>query len=231
MEAPRPLSIDPSVLARFPGYTAVVLYARGLDPGGSAGQSDALLAAAEDGARAALSGSPLQDHPHLRAWREAYRSFGSKPSKYLCSVEALLRRVLKGEPLPRLNPLVDLYNALSIRHVLPAGGEDLDRIRGALCLTFADGSEAFDAGDAVDPPYAGEVVWKDGEGVTCRRWNWRQCTRTRLTEGTRSAYFVLDRLVPHPIGALQAAASELVDALSLHSPHCELTTEWIGRPD
>jgi DNA/RNA-binding domain of Phe-tRNA-synthetase-like protein len=223
--------VDPEVLGRWPGYSAAIVYARGLDAGSSDGESIARLASAEAAARDRFGELPVQSHPHVRAWRDAYGAFGSKPSKYVCSVEALLRRVIKGEDLPRINRLVDLYNAVSLRHVLPAGGEDLNRISGPLRLTFARGGEAFDAGDASDPPYEGEVVWLDAEGVTCRRWNWRQCRRTRLTEMTRDAYFVLDRLAPHPVEDLHAAAAELVEGLRAVAPRCQISTEWIGRPD
>ncbi len=112
--------------------------------------------------------------PRARRRRPAHRrlaavfsEFGSKPSRYPSSAESLLARVLKGGELPRINALVDTYNAVSLRHVIPVGGEDLDELRGDLRLVRTD---------------EGEVVWRDDEGVTCRRWNWRQEPRTRLTE-------------------------------------------------
>lgn len=231
MSTSRPVAADSDVLARFPNYAAVIVVARGLTGGPSDGESDARLADAETAARAAFANMQVPQHVHLRAWREAYGAFGSKPSKFLCSAEALLRRVLKEEPLPRINRLVDLYNAISLRHVLPAGGEDLDTISGEVRLAFAKGGEPFDAGDPNDPPYAGEVVWRDAESVTCRRWNWRQCRRTRLTESTRNAYFVLDRLAPYPPEILRAATKDLTDGLEAIGPGGDISTEWIGRRD
>ncbi|MFN2384895.1 MAG: B3/4 domain-containing protein [Thermoanaerobaculia bacterium] len=225
------IAADPRVLERFPSYSAAVGHGGALLGGSSDPASDARLASAEAAARNAFARIPVQQHRHVRAWREAYGAFGSKPSKFLCSAEALLRRVLRGESLPRINRLVDLYNAVSLRHVIPAGGDDLDRVAGQLRLTFAEGAEPFDAGDASDPPYPGEVVWMDAEGITCRRWNWRQCRRTRLTEETVNAYFVLDRLAPHPVEALRAATAELLEGLAAISPGCALRTEWIGRTD
>jgi DNA/RNA-binding domain of Phe-tRNA-synthetase-like protein len=125
--------------------------------------------------------------------------------------------VLKGGALPRINVLVDLYNAISVRHLIPVGGEDLDRLEGPLRLTIADGSEAFDGPDA-EPPKPGEVVWRDDSGVTCRRWNWRQGTRTRLTETSTRAFFVFDRLPALPAEALDRATSELSSALRARWP-------------
>jgi DNA/RNA-binding domain of Phe-tRNA-synthetase-like protein len=138
--------------------------------------------------------------------------------------------VLKGEEVPPINRVVDAYNAVSLRHVLPAGGEDLDRLESDLTLAFSDGTEPFDlmSGDGTpETPDAGEVVWKDSAGVTCRRWNWRQCRRTRLLPETKNAYFVLDRLAPYPI---RAAASELVERIHRIAPECDLEIELLGNP-
>jgi DNA/RNA-binding domain of Phe-tRNA-synthetase-like protein len=98
------------------------------------------------------------DHPHLLAWREAFRAFGAKPKRYQCSAEALIRR-----GVPAVNRLVDLYNAVSVRWAVPVGGEDIDRVVGTVRLRFAGEDEAFDGGD---PPKPGEVVWADEVGVT-----------------------------------------------------------------
>jgi DNA/RNA-binding domain of Phe-tRNA-synthetase-like protein len=229
--APRRLSIDPPVLERFPAYTAVVLYARDLENAESDAESAGWLREAEAHARREFGDSPTAEHPHLQAWRAAFSAFGSKPSKFLCSAEALLKRVLKGEEIPSINRVVDAYNSVSLQHVLPAGGEDLDRLESDLLLAFASGEEPFDllGGDgSPERPDPGEVIWKDSAGVTCRRWNWRQCRRTRLTAGTRNAYFVLDRLPPWPLATLQAAGEQLRGLLKDISPSCEVETEILG---
>jgi DNA/RNA-binding domain of Phe-tRNA-synthetase-like protein len=237
----RRLTIDPGVLERFPAYTAAVLYARGLENGESDAGSAAWLRDAERHVRETVA-EPASSHPHLAAWRSAFSAFGSKPSKFPCSAEALVKRVLKGEEIPAINRVVDAYNAVSLRWVVPAGGEDLDRLESDLTLAFADGTEPFDllSGDGpvpgADPrlperPDPGEVVWKDSAGVTCRRWNWRQCRRTRLLPETRNAYFVIDRLAPHPRESLVRAAEELAGRLRSISPSCEIETEWLGNPE
>lgn len=234
MTAPRPgwrLLADPAVLERFPGYSARIVYAYGLSNGESGGESSDILETAEAEARRKFAGVAVALHPHIDAWRAAYGAFGSKPSKYLCSAEALLRRVLKGEPLPRINRFVDVYNAVSIRHVLPAGGEDLDRLEGDLHLAFATGAELFDAADPTSSdahPDPNEVVWKDPAGVTCRRWNWRQCRRTRLVPETRNAYFVLDRLPPYSLESFAAAADELCAHLKRLSSDCHTEVDFLG---
>ena len=79
----------------------------------------------------------------IKSWREAYSSFDAKPKDYKSSIEALAKRVLKGEQLPSINGLVDLGNYISIKYVLPVGGEDLNVVKGAIKLRFANGTEPF----------------------------------------------------------------------------------------
>ena len=141
-------------------------------------------------------------------------------------MEALLRR-LDPDGLPRIDRITDVYNAVSIAHALPIGGEDRAAYAGPPRLVRATGDEPFDTTAAGEPvvehPEAGEVVWADDDGVTCRRWNWRQCTRTRITTGTRSAVFVLDALGALADDALTAAADDLTDGLLALSPAATVT--------
>ena len=203
--------VDDAVFALRPDYRAMLLAVAGLVPGPSDQDSDALLQAAETSARQALSEQPVDQLPHVAAWREAYRAFGAKPQRTRNSVEALLRRAESG--LPRVNRLTDLYNAVSARHQLPLGGEDLTRYAGAPQLVRATGTEPFDTtadGAAViEHPDPGEVVWCDNAGVTCRRWNWRQARRTQLRDDTTTALFILDALDPMTDEALRAATDDL----------------------
>jgi DNA/RNA-binding domain of Phe-tRNA-synthetase-like protein len=225
------LRIDGEVARRFPGYAACVISVHDVTNGPSDAFSQRCLRAAEDAQRHALAEAKASQHPHMTAWREAFRSFGMKPGRYANSAEALLVRVSKGEPLPAINRLVDLYNSVSVKRVLPVGGEDLERVAGRPTLRFARGHEPFDTirnGEpTVETPAAGEVIWADEQGVTCRGWNWRQCLRTRLTEATRHAYFVLDRLPPYGLDELRAAGEELADLIRSSSPGPSLETELL----
>lgn len=222
-----PLSISPAVAARFPDYHALVLVADGLVNGPTDARSDAWLHEAETEVRHAFAALAPAEHPHLAAWREAFRAFGAKPQRTLNSAEALITRVTRGGELPRVNSLVDAYNAVSARFVVPAGGEDLARVVGRVTLAVADGTEPFetvkDGAPFVDRPGRGEVVWADAAGVTCRAWNWRQGTRTRLTEATTSAYFLFDALAPCSPDALDAAGDELERLLALAAPTASVT--------
>jgi DNA/RNA-binding domain of Phe-tRNA-synthetase-like protein len=178
--------VDGEVSALRPDYRALLLAVDGLVSGPSDQASDALLQTAEAAARKALSGRPVEQLPHVADWREAYRSFGAKPQRTRNSLEALLRRAESG--LPRINRLTDTYNAVSVLHQIPLGGEDLTHYNRVARLIRAIGNEPFDTvadGVAViEHPEPGEVVWCDDAGVTCRRWDWRQARRTQLREDT-----------------------------------------------
>src|SRR3954452_23227317 len=213
--------VDAAVFALRPDYRALLVTADGLVGGPSDGTSEPILADAEATARAQLAGQPPEQMPHPAAWREAYRAFGPKPQRTRPSVEALLRR-LDPDGLPRIDRITDVYNAISIAHQLPIGGEDRAAYDGPARLVRAEGTEPFDTTASGEPvvehPEAGEIVWRDDAGVTCRRWNWRQCARTRITTGTTSAVFILDALDPVTDDELSAAADALTEALLALSP-------------
>lgn len=226
-------SVDDEVLALRPDYRALLVVVDGIVPAAGDSGSEALLVAAEERARELLAQAPVEELAHVAAWREAYRAFGAKPQRTRNSLEALTRRAPKG--LPRVNRLTDVYNAVSVLHQLPLGGEDLDRYAGPPRLVRATGAEPFDTtadGETVvEHPETGEVVWADDAGVTCRRWNWRQARRTQLTEDTTRALFVIDALEPCTDEALATIADELVAHLS--TPGTELTVrrQLLGRSD
>jgi DNA/RNA-binding domain of Phe-tRNA-synthetase-like protein len=217
--------VDEAVFALRPDYRALLIAVDGIAPGPGDAASEALLEQAQQVAAAALAITPVDQLPHIAAWREAYRAFGAKPQRTRNSAEALLRR---GE-LPRVNRLTDIYNAISVKYQLPVGGEDLAHYVGPPRLFRATGDEPFEtvaAGELiVEHPAAGEVVWGDDQGVTCRRWNWRQTPRTALTEHTTTAVFILDALAPMTDQELQSAGDELVAAVG---PHVEVAHRWLS---
>ncbi|MCC6703733.1 MAG: hypothetical protein IT334_02585 [Thermomicrobiales bacterium] len=223
--------VDDAVFELRPDYRVLLIAATGLIPGPSDTGSDALLTAAESAAGKLLHGQAPEELPNIGAWRDAYRAFGSKPQRTRNSLEALLRRVNDG--LPRINRLTDIYNAVSVKHLLPLGGEDLARYVGPARLIRSAGTEPFDTvsgGEVViEHPDVGEVVWCDDAGVTCRRWNWRQCRRTQLTDETTSAIFILDALDPMSTDELQAAADELTTHLRSLGPDVVLAQRLIAR--
>ncbi|WP_033323141.1 B3/4 domain-containing protein [Actinomadura atramentaria] len=217
------IAVSAEVGALRPDFAVLAVAATGLTGGPSDDESRSRLAAA------AAKASP--GDPHLDAWRDAYRAFGAKPQRTRPSMDALLRRL---DALPEVNRVVDAYNAVSVEYALPVGGEDLAAYRGPARLVRATGEETFDtvaAGEpAVEHPAPGEVVWRDDEGVTCRRWNWRQCVRTRITEDTTDALFLLETLAPYSRERLAEAGDVLTARLREISPDARIESRLV-TPD
>ena len=169
-----------------------------------------------------LGSTPVAEHPHIASWREAYRRFGAKPKDHPSSIENLLRRVVKSGPPRRIHPLVDLYNAVSLRHFVPVGGEDLDAVSGDVELRFAREGEPpvrllGEPPESVRAPNPGEVIYADTAGALCRRWNWKEADRTKLTEKTTRGFLVVEALPPVGRADLDAALSDLA---ALVREHC-----------
>lgn len=199
-------TIDPTIWDRWPAYRVWLIAADEVDTTRLAITADALFRQAV----AAAAEASGDGDAHVLHWQDAYRDFGVKPRVARSSVDALLRRAGSANGLPRINVLVDLYNAISILHHVPIGGEDLDRYDGHARLQLASGHEPFTTtshGEAVvEYPDVGEPIWVDDTGITCRRWNWRQTTRTAITPETRRVGFIIDSLdAPAHLGAGRAA--------------------------
>lgn len=177
-----------------------------------------------------LTYAPWAD-AHLQDWHEAFQAFGAKPKKTPSSVNALRARVAKSGELPRINPIVDLYNATSIKFALPVGGEDLNLYSGKPRLVRASGVETFDTvrdgAEVSESPERGEVIWRDDLGVTCRRWNWRQCNRTRITTESSQLWFILEALGAMPDRAVEDAAEFLCNGLRAISPSSPICWAWV----
>ncbi|MGR3991510.1 MULTISPECIES: B3/B4 domain-containing protein [Pseudomonas] len=220
-------SIDPRIAELTPGFRAVSVVVEAapiVNPGVAAEAMERAYQVVE-------AGTAHWADAHLAAWGDAFRKFGVKPQRTPCSAEALLKRVKKDGKLPTIDPVVDLYNAISIQYAIPVGGENFAAYVGMPRLTIADGSEEFDtmkSGElANEPPDAGEVIWRDDQGVTCRRWNWRQGVRTRLDANAKQMWFILESLPEMPIEALNAAADDLVTGLSKMMPDAVITSELV----
>lgn len=211
--------IDSPFFELFPEAKIAVVDAFGLNNHGEDSEIEALLRKAEENLSRMFQGSKVTEHPRVAPWREAYRKFGAKPKKYPSSIENLVRRTLKGARLRHINKLVDLYNGVSLRHLVPVGGEDLDRVEGDIVLTRAGESEppVKLLGEHEErAPGAGEVLYRDDNGAICRRWNWKEADRTKLTEETRNAVLVIETLPPSSLGDLESAAADLAGLVQSH---------------
>ncbi len=202
------------LLPDFPRFQ--VAFAVVLDmaaPPGDCPGIETLTRKAESSAADLVARREVAELAEIQDWRAAYRAFGSKKTSYRNSCEALLRRVRGGAGLPRVLPLVDLYNALSVKYLIPAGADDLAHLTPPLAFRFARSGDSFldlakDPPEN-DPPAEGEVVYADDEKCLCRRWNWRQDARSRIRADTVNAAVVLQSLDPNGTARLSEAAAEL----------------------
>lgn len=217
--------IDQAIWERFPGFKIGVLIVRNLDNKTEVKTSVEVLRKAEKEAKKSYAFIDLNTVDKLGDWREAYRSFGYKPAKARCSAEALLRRVVKDKEIPSISSLVNLYNAVSLRHLLPIGADDLDQVKGNLLLTFSKGNESFTSigSENSEVPIEGEVIYRDDVEVTSKAWNYRECDKTKITKSTHNAAIVIEGL-QH--SSLAEIAGALKDLGSLIQSHCGGTFEY-----
>lgn len=225
------VQVSEEVWTKHPDYILLVLGIDGLDSGASDAHSEAALSEAENQARELLQTTPIEEIPQVALWREKFLSFGVKPRIAKSSTEALIRRTPEG--LPRINYLTDVYNAISVKHKVPIGGEDADRYQGAPRLVVATGSEKFDTREqgedivvSVDPE---EIIWRDDAGVTCRRWNWRQGFRTRITEETKNVIFIIEGVGQSAQHDVQAAGTELIELVQARWPKATITQKVVKK--
>ncbi len=161
-----------------------------------------------------LQNAEFSSNEVIKVWREAFKKFKTKKGAR-SSIEALLKRVHNGNQLGTINPLVDIYNSVSLRYALPCGGEDIDTFVGDIRLTKAVGNENFVVlgTDKSEPPYEGEIVYKDNEGAICRCWNWRESVRTMLTENTKNAFLCIELIDEKRIEEFENALKDLEKAV------------------
>jgi DNA/RNA-binding domain of Phe-tRNA-synthetase-like protein len=201
------------VLAKFPKYIRGVVVARGVNNQGENQKLIELLRGVEDKATKDESLLEIKSHPRIASWRQAYSDFGVNPNKFYCSIESLGRRARRGDQLPYINTLVALFNYFSLKHMVPSGGDDLDRVDGNLCLTLAKGDEPFTplGSDTIEYPAPGEVIYVDDSKVMCRSWNWRQGDQTKLSPATSNVAINVDCLPPVLRGEAEAITRELAE--------------------
>lgn len=227
------IAIDQEILRDFPD-AAIGYMVAAIEVGRSGEYVENLkktLAAEMDGI--GISGETMMNHPDVARWREVFGKMGVKPSKYKSSLEALLRRLFKGE-LWSVSDVVDLYDCISVLNLLPMGAHDLAKIKGNLTLRYGREGEEFlplGAGSdvvAVDPRH---ILYADDEKVVCWLWNHRDTREATVTEGTKRAIFLID----HAFSTQWRTVGQGLDALAreLEKIGAKIETKGVidaGRP-
>ncbi|MFB7513011.1 B3/4 domain-containing protein [Streptomyces sp. NPDC056144] len=215
------VTIDARLTERVPGYVLGLIAVPDIDVVRHDPGTDARLTDAEDALHAArLEKADVSALPAIAAWRDAYRAVEVNPNRFPCAAESVLRRVAKGDRLPRINALVDLCNAVSLDSRLPVASCDVGDIDGELAVRLADGTETYlplGAPDAPEQPEPGEVVYADEQGrAHSRRWNWRQSDVIKTGVGRRRLLLTVESAheggradVERALGLLAGALAEL----------------------
>ncbi len=208
-------TIDKKILEKFPGLNIGLVIVKGID---NQGNNEEIINKTKEKAqeiRANFNLETLSQNQNIDVWRKAYSSFGAKPKKYKCSVENLYRMILEGIELRSINKIVDIYNYISIKYIVPVGGDDTDKVDGNITLKFAQGDEPFIELNSQETknPQEGEVVYIDDKEVLCRRWNWRECDKSKMTEETKNIALVVEGLPPTTKEEIKQIITELSELL------------------
>ena len=223
-------SIAPQVFEKFPEYIRGVVLAVGVSNGKSSPELIQLLRDEEKLLQQRLKVEEITSYPKINSWREAFRSLGIKPSEYRSSIEAMSRRVLRGNELPSINALVDIGNILSLRHLVPTGGHALDAIQSDISLRPADGSEEFIpfGSEEMEHPDPDEFVFVEGNTVLTRRWSWRQANHSLTLPSTKIIEFNIDGLPPVSMDEVELVARDMFDLVGRFCGG-ELSVQYITR--
>lgn len=205
--------IDSKILEQFPELNIGIVVAKGINNAAVNDEIMDLIREESKTIRENFNKETLSANPRIGAWRKAYSSFGAKPKKYKCSVENLYRMLLEGIELRHINKIVDIYNYISIKHMIPVGGDDIDKVDGDITLKFALGNEPFTKlnSQEIENPKEGEIVYTDSKEVLCRRWNWRECDKSKMTEDTKNVTLAVEGLPPVTNEEVKTILKELSD--------------------
>lgn len=211
-------SISAEVFEKYPAFARGVVIAHEAHNLASPPELVRLLRAAEASLRQQISLEQITAHPHIAAWREAFRLMGVKPSEFRSSIEALGRRALRDQELPSINALVDIGTILSLRHLVPAGGHAIDVLTQDITLRPATGQETFiPFGEAADEkpehPNPGEIIFVEGDVVLTRRWVWRQSNHTLTLPSTTAYELNIDGLPPTSPGQIEQICQEALELI------------------
>lgn len=213
------LLVEDSFWGLFPDSAIGVIIARNLKSSDQVSPEDKAaiasdLIAANERANQHLTSNTISENEVVRVWRDAFQKFKTKKGAR-SSIENLLKRVLKGNPVGSITPSVDIYNTISLKYALPVGGEDIDTIVGTMYLGITKGGDTFVpiGENENDPSLPGELCYFDDEGAICRCWNWRDGQRTALTDDSKNALLVIECIDPRRIDDVKMALEEFASLM------------------
>jgi DNA/RNA-binding domain of Phe-tRNA-synthetase-like protein len=226
----RQILIDQDVFDRFPDFKRGLIIVKRIENA----SSDEVISVTLNSEMAKKAGTNLVEHEFVKAWDSVYLRLGVNPNKFPPSIKSLLKRVAKSGSFPFINSIVALFNYVSIKYLIPCGGDDVEKIEGNLRLGLAKGTEVFTplGSESQEVPDANEVIYYDEKAlnVMCRRWNWRNGDFTKITETTKRLVINIDGIAPVPRSVIEDARDELATLLRDRC-HADLTVDLIDADE
>jgi len=215
----------------FPELVPGVLFADGITGDAAVDGQIARFGAI---ARARLADGSESELPEIQAWRRTFSRMGLKPTQYRCAAESLLRRFRKEGALPRVHPLIDLCNAISLAFAIPVAVFDVANVAEYIEVRHATGEETYlTFGGEVERPAAGEVIFADGAGrAHARRWTNRQSGYSAVRDTTAAVLIVAEAMhgsAPADVQRLTDTVAEELNACWSANPKCAVPSQSSPR--
>ena len=205
--------VEKAVFDILPSLVIGIPIIRGFDNTKGKEEALELLRSIERELKESMTLEKFWQDPRILVYRDAFKKFGTDPEIRRPAHIALAKRVLEGGQLSDINPIVNIYNAISLKYLTPFGGENLDALKNDFRLFIAEGGEVwFPIGsDISKPALQGELVWGDDIDLSTRALNWRQCERTKMTEETTNGFFIMDGFTDTNKVVMERASKEFID--------------------
>ena len=204
--------LDPGLLEQHPTYVVGVVFVHGTGAGSpvNSGALERALRGAAESVAWRLGGAGLHAHPAIAPWAQTFEAAGINPRSYAPSIVALAQRCLRGEYIRSINPAADIANLISLRHLVPVGAHDVERLAGDVSVRLSKDGDVFGGseGEAEGVP-AGEPVYATGNAIRTRRWVWRQAENAMATPESRTIVFPVDGFADSTLERVEAATREL----------------------
>lgn len=174
-----------------------------------------------------LTGVNLKEYQGIIPYRDAFNQLNLNPNKFMSSVEAMVKRVSKGNILPSINPVVDLVNRISLKYILPMGAHDLDALEGEIAIRFSRKGDTFTplGEELVEVLDSGELVYADSKRIRTRRWIWRQSNIGKIDENSKNIFFPIDGFQTNKERVMKAA--EELEILLKRYFNCQIKKSFI----
>lgn len=223
-------SVDKRVFELLPQYCVGIVVAKGIDNSRTNGAINQMLKEQTEYFARVHSEDNIKELRNIKAYREAFKAVGMNPNRYMCSIEALAKRVQKSAELPDINPIVNLGNAFSLKYHLTMGAHDTDNFEGDMEVRFSTAEDHFTGmGESEGEQMPeGEPVYVSGHTVKTRRWIWRQSEDGKITEKTSHAFFPIDGFEDVNKEQVLAARDELAELIKREFG-CDVETGYVNR--